>query len=1235
MSEGCRICTGESTELQPLFHPCKCKGSIKYVHQECLMEWLNRSNKSVQQCDICHTPYKFKTIYDPSMPETIPFKFIWEKVWSNVSKNFIRSVSIMLYIFLILEVPIFWKFMGRIYTWTIDGKLPAVNNNFIDALFFGENLVSKEFTNSMITFAKIRKLFEVSYFSGLRYIFIYIVIHIALFIEREWVIRDEGFHKLLIKRVGAEPRTKLIDVFQNVINDMEDDDERMDVFLRAVNDMRRGENGELLNVEAVEENHWFDNLDEENVGNRDAIVAEAVEAVEADEQATRPIEHHFGTEFDSDGSDYEPNGDSDSESELSLWDREPDLEPSSFAEEDGDLPFYNEDPNERRIEQLLREIEIHERLEGPEANELRRMELRARQAHQQRVEEEKLASQEREQEEREREERERQERERLERERQERERLLRERLERDRQERQERERHERQERERQEREVARQVARQAEAEEAEDRDENMLEMFGFKLNISIPVFLLAICNTVVGTYLFFTYLIPEFIGYGLIFYLHLLFQLVAVFLPKVKIDLQPTYQYLVSKLNPSMATFVDYIVMNVVILLKSLNNLFTNEKTPSTMERALTLIIGYSTVGLVVYQFMKSLARSAPVTGTPRKIYKVLFEIAITLKVFVIFAIEIFFFPVYCGWLIDFCVAPLLLESFKCKTDDEYCFHVLFTSTIPFLTIDYIRISIYWACGTLYMLFFALFIGMVRSKILRPGVLFFIRSPDDPNARLIHDALVKPMMLQLSRIYLSGKVYSAFIIVGIGGITWGLRFFIQENDENVLLPIKLYSFNHIIFILATIGAVVNNKQFLNKLSERYWKTAFELSCHKLRLSHFILGRPIAQERGYVSYSSIYHWFFQTPPDYSHPVTYKESVQLGDKEPSYFIPNGDYIRVPDNDTVSRRFIKKLFVAVTKDDKLLKPLEPVETVDEGDESDDEISENTYSIVYKPPYLKFRCFMLIVLLWVWSILLILSVIMTALIIGKPIIKGLTLVSALNENLFKLSVEQLNNSLNNYDWRVADFGSIAFGMFCELYILKWFFKDQAQEFVNNNVINFRVGFINYSKTQIFITLMLMTFSIILNLFWMVTVHKFGIDTPLSIWKNPETFELNNEINLDLKVVLLHLVISYWTLIPFGRRFFMLNFPVNYDLSTIVKILDIYKLSKDLLLIQVPFFTFVGTKIYLGSFSTNDLLVFPGLLGLYLMWNLFQYGRTVFIKFNDEVKNEKYVTGVALENVF
>lgn len=55
----CRICRGEATPSEPLFHPCKCSGSIKYVHQNCLQEWLEKSNKP-NICDLCHSKFKYE-----------------------------------------------------------------------------------------------------------------------------------------------------------------------------------------------------------------------------------------------------------------------------------------------------------------------------------------------------------------------------------------------------------------------------------------------------------------------------------------------------------------------------------------------------------------------------------------------------------------------------------------------------------------------------------------------------------------------------------------------------------------------------------------------------------------------------------------------------------------------------------------------------------------------------------------------------------------------------------------------------------------------------------------------------------------------------------------------------------------------------------------------------------------------------------------------------------------------
>src|SRR5258707_9838974 len=76
----CRICSAPAEPDQPLFHPCKCSGTIRYIHQDwcvpnssfpsatprsryshvlrySLTTWLTHSKK--QHCDVCKFPYSF------------------------------------------------------------------------------------------------------------------------------------------------------------------------------------------------------------------------------------------------------------------------------------------------------------------------------------------------------------------------------------------------------------------------------------------------------------------------------------------------------------------------------------------------------------------------------------------------------------------------------------------------------------------------------------------------------------------------------------------------------------------------------------------------------------------------------------------------------------------------------------------------------------------------------------------------------------------------------------------------------------------------------------------------------------------------------------------------------------------------------------------------------------------------------------------------------------------------
>lgn len=73
----CRICLETEGEL---ITPCNCKGTIKYVHRECLQKWRTTlpinvfNNKRDIQCEVCHKYYEFENLYEDKnykLPEYI------------------------------------------------------------------------------------------------------------------------------------------------------------------------------------------------------------------------------------------------------------------------------------------------------------------------------------------------------------------------------------------------------------------------------------------------------------------------------------------------------------------------------------------------------------------------------------------------------------------------------------------------------------------------------------------------------------------------------------------------------------------------------------------------------------------------------------------------------------------------------------------------------------------------------------------------------------------------------------------------------------------------------------------------------------------------------------------------------------------------------------------------------------------------------------------------------------
>lgn len=103
----CRICRDVSP-ISQLHSPCKCSGSIRYVHGECLEIWLKHSSKST--CELCGHEFKFQAVYRPDMPERLP-TLIMLKWFFKKSMLILKQVLKKTTLFARLLVPYLFRLL--------------------------------------------------------------------------------------------------------------------------------------------------------------------------------------------------------------------------------------------------------------------------------------------------------------------------------------------------------------------------------------------------------------------------------------------------------------------------------------------------------------------------------------------------------------------------------------------------------------------------------------------------------------------------------------------------------------------------------------------------------------------------------------------------------------------------------------------------------------------------------------------------------------------------------------------------------------------------------------------------------------------------------------------------------------------------------------------------------------------------------------------------------------------
>lgn len=176
----------------------------------------------------------------------------------------------------------------------------------------------------------------------------------------------------------------------------------------------------------------------------------------------------------------------------------------------------------------------------------------------------------------------------------------------------------------------------------------------------------------------------------------------------------------------------------------------------TVMDRIVCVAIGYMILVLLGAWYLRKTGNAYGRT-VGRTVQQAIRQQGIILKVAFFISIELVLFPIVCGILLDISTLPLFATATLSSRWQFYQSHPITT------------IFIHWFLGTGFMFHFAVFVTLCRD-IVRPGVMWFIRDPNDPQFHPIKEILERPVLTQLRKIGASGIMYSAMIFFGIGTV---------------------------------------------------------------------------------------------------------------------------------------------------------------------------------------------------------------------------------------------------------------------------------------------------------------------------------------------------------------------------------------------------------------------------------------------------------------------------------
>lgn len=183
----------------------------------------------------------------------------------------------------------------------------------------------------------------------------------------------------------------------------------------------------------------------------------------------------------------------------------------------------------------------------------------------------------------------------------------------------------------------------------------------------------------------------------------------------------------------------------------------------TALDRAGCIVTGYLVL-VVIGSLYLSRTRSmyARIGRTASR--QIIRQLGILLKVAFFVFMELTVFPLGCGLLLD-CVALSLFYKIGAGG------HLLAIHKRMTFLKENVASSIFmhWVVGTGFMFLFTTMVTFCRD-IVRPGVIWFIRDPNDPQFSPFKELVKRPVFAQLQKMAASALIYGFVIEFGVGGL---------------------------------------------------------------------------------------------------------------------------------------------------------------------------------------------------------------------------------------------------------------------------------------------------------------------------------------------------------------------------------------------------------------------------------------------------------------------------------